>query len=468
PTLLFTNAGMVQFKSIFLGKERPIHKRVVTIQKCLRAGGKHNDLENVGRTARHHTFFEMLGNFSFGDYFKEEAIIWAWEFLTDWAKLPAERLWVSVYEDDEEALELWIKNTDIQRDRVVKLGEEDNFWQMGETGPCGPCSEIIIDQGEDIGCGRADCSVGCSCDRYLELWNLVFMQYNRDENGYLSPLPKPSIDTGMGLERLAAVLQKKHDNFESDLFMPIIKKIEELTGINYGKNSENDISIKVIADHIRAATFTISEGLVPSNEGRGYVLRRIIRRAARHGFMLGIEEPFLHKLVDTVVGLMAVDYSELKDYVNSVKRVLEAEEKRFELTLSQGMNIVNEIIEDLRSSGVDTIPGEDMFRLYDTFGFPIDLLEDIAKEKGLKLDYKGFEQYMQLQKSRAKADQSRRLEKDKDDVYRKISKHIKPTVFIGYETYETKGAKILSIIKDHTVVDSAEEGDSVEIILDKT
>ncbi|MDH4028975.1 MAG: alanine--tRNA ligase, partial [Nitrospirota bacterium] len=286
PTLLFTNAGMVQFKSVFLGNESIPYKRAVTVQKCLRAGGKHNDLENVGRTARHHTFFEMLGNFSFGDYFKEEATAWAWEFLTERLGLPAEKLYVTVYEKDDEAEDIWKNNVGIRADRIFRLGEKDNFWSMGDTGPCGPCSEILIDQGPEMGCGKPGCMVGCDCDRYLEIWNLVFMQYNRDASGVLTPLPHPSIDTGMGLERLSAVLQGKTNNFDSDLFTPIIKYVEGISGKKYGAGHASDVSMRVVADHIRTAAFVLSEGLTPSNEGRGYVLRRIMRRAARHGFML--------------------------------------------------------------------------------------------------------------------------------------------------------------------------------------
>src|SRR4030043_2346333 len=300
PTLLFVNAGMVRFKTIFLGEEKSPYKRAVSCQKCMRAGGKHSDLENVGHTARHHTFFEMLGNFSFGDYFKKDAILFSWKLLTEWFKLPEEKLYVSVYEKDDEAAKLWSGLLGLPGDRIVRLGAKDNFWQMGDTGPCGPCSEIIIDQGGDFGCKKPDCMAGCDCDRYLELWNLVFMQFNRDESGKLTPLPKPSIDTGMGLERITSVLQHKRTNFDSDIFAPIISAIETFSGVGYGQHLKSDISIKVIADQIRAIAFLLCEGLIPSNEGRGYVLRRVTRRASRHVKLLGIEGPFLYRLIDSV------------------------------------------------------------------------------------------------------------------------------------------------------------------------
>ncbi|MDH5769541.1 MAG: alanine--tRNA ligase, partial [Nitrospirota bacterium] len=322
PTLLFVNAGMVQFKTFFLGEERSPYLRAVSCQKCMRAGGKHSDLENVGHTARHHTFFEMLGNFSFGDYFKTDAILFSWELLTDWFKLPKERLYVSVYEEDDEAAKLWSDLTGLPDERIARLGPKDNFWQMGDTGPCGPCSEIIIDQGAHVGCGRPDCTVGCECDRFLELWNLVFMQFNRDEKGNLTPLPKPSIDTGMGIERISAILQGKTSNFDTDFFQPIIKNISILSGVKVGSSTESDISIRVIADHIRAITFLLSEGVVPSNEGRGYVLRRIIRRASRHAKILQMHEPSLYKLVDSVIDSIGDIYPEIVYERERTKKIL--------------------------------------------------------------------------------------------------------------------------------------------------
>ncbi len=370
PSLLFTNAGMVQFKSVFLGEDIRTYKRAVTSQKCVRAGGKHNDLENVGYTARHHTFFEMLGNFSFGDYFKRDAILFAWELLTEKYKLPKDRLWVSVFEEDDEAAHLWETLTDISAQKIVRLGAKDNFWQMGDTGPCGPCSEIIIDQGSEIGCGRPDCAVGCDCDRYLEIWNLVFMQYDRDKSGTLTPLPKPSIDTGMGLERLSAVIQGKHNNFDTDIFSPIISSICSYAKKTYGADSRTDTAIRVIADHIRSITFLLAEGLVPSNEGRGYVLRRIIRRASRYSKSLDIGEPVLYKLCGSVADSLGNVFPELLEEQPRVRKILRLEEERFNKTLEQGLLMLNDIIADLKKTGDKIVPGDALFRLYDTYRFP--------------------------------------------------------------------------------------------------
>ena len=465
PTLLFTNAGMVQFKSVFLGEETRPYKRAVTVQKCLRAGGKHNDLENVGRTARHHTFFEMLGNFSFGDYFKKEAAEWAWEFLTERVRLPKDKLYITVYEKDDEAEEIWKNHVGVSADRIYRLGEKDNFWQMGDTGPCGPCSEILIDQGPELSCGKATCTVGCDCDRYLEIWNLVFMQFNRDSSGQLHPLPKPSIDTGMGLERLSTVLQGKHNNFDSDLFMPIIRTVERISGKKYGIHPAEDVSMRVIADHIRAAAFVISEGLFPSNEGRGYVLRRIIRRAARHGFMLGINEPFLYNVLDTVHDIMSEAYPELLENTDRSKNVLKLEEERFAHTLSSGMEILNKVMDELRASGKDTIPGAELFKLYDTFGFPLDLAQDIAEDNNFKIDLQGFNSEMELQKTRARA--SWVGEEEITGVYRDVRKQSGSTEFLGYETLHADGT-VVALIKKGVLAEEAGEGEKVEIILDKT
>jgi alanyl-tRNA synthetase len=466
PTLLFTNAGMVQFKSIFLGDEERPYKRATTSQKCLRVGGKHNDLENVGRTARHHTFFEMLGNFSFGDYFKREASQWAWEFLTERVKLPADRLMVTVYEKDDEAADIWRNHVGVPEERIFRLGEKDNFWQMGETGPCGPCSEILLDQGPEMSCGRDDCMVGCDCDRYLEIWNLVFMQYNRDSFGELTPLPSPSIDTGMGIERLAAVLQGKHNNFDTDLFSPIIGKVEKVSEKRYGIDHSTDTSIRVIADHIRAVAFVLSEGLIPSNEGRGYVLRRIIRRAARHGYMLGIKEPFLHRLIDTVIEVMSEAYPELLDDPGRCKKVLKFEEERFAHTLSSGMDILNSLVKSLKSSGERVIPGAELFKLYDTFGFPIDLAQDIASDNGLEVDKEGFTREMEVQKSMARASWTG-AEAGDAGPYRGVLRDIPQTDFLGYENLEAGGA-VIALIKDGVMLDKVGEGDEVEIVLDRT
>jgi alanyl-tRNA synthetase len=467
PTLLFTNAGMVQFKSVFLGNESRPYRRAVTVQKCLRAGGKHNDLENVGRTARHHTFFEMLGNFSFGDYFKKEASLWAWEFLTERVKLPADRLMITVYEEDDEAEEIWRKDVGIPAGQIFRLGEKDNFWQMGDTGPCGPCSEILIDQGPEMGCDSPDCRVGCDCDRYLEIWNLVFMQYNRDAGGKLTPLPKPSIDTGMGLERLAAVMQGKKNNFDSDLFMPIIRYVENLSGRKYGKDSSTDVSLRVIADHIRSSAFVLAEGLMPSNEGRGYVLRRIIRRAARHGLMLGIKGPFLHKTLDPVYEIMSGAYPELTENQEMSRKVLRFEEERFAHTLASGMEILDKVIADVRSSGRDMIPGSELFKLYDTYGFPLDLAQDIAEDNGLKIDAEGFNREMELQKTKARASWVGAEEEETAGIYREILKKSGATEFLGYDSLQSESI-VISILKNGESVDEAHEGDEVEVILDRT
>lgn len=475
PTLLFTNAGMVQFKSVFLGDEIRPYKRAVTVQKCLRAGGKHNDLENVGRTARHHTFFEMLGNFSFGDYFKKDAIKWAWEFLTERVKLPADKLFITVYEKDDESARIWQDEIGIAPEKIFRLGEKDNFWQMGDTGPCGPCSEILIDQGSEMSCNKPGCAVGCDCDRYLEIWNLVFMQYNRDASGKLITLPKPSIDTGMGIERLSAVFQGKKSNFDSDLFSPIIKNIEDISGKKYGSNPSTDISIRVIADHIRAAAFVLSEGLVPSNEGRGYVLRRIIRRAARHGFMLGIDKPFLYKVMDSVYDIMSGAYPELLEDIQRRKKVLRFEEERFAHTLSSGMATLSKLINEVKLSGKDLIPGAELFKLYDTYGFPLDIARDIAEDNNLKIDEQGFNDEMELQKTKARASwvgavydpSTTHREEEISSVYKDVLKKFGPTKFLGYETLQTD-CIVNALIKDNSFTKEANEGDRIEIIMDKT
>ncbi|MBZ0155898.1 MAG: alanine--tRNA ligase [Alphaproteobacteria bacterium] len=466
PTLLFTNAGMVQFKSVFLGEEKRPYTRAATSQKCMRAGGKHNDLENVGHTARHHTFFEMLGNFSFGDYFKKEAILFAWELLTEVCRLPKERLWATVYERDDEAENLWHELTGIPRDRIVRLGEKDNFWQMGDTGPCGPCSEILIDQGEDIGCGNPGCTVGCDCDRYLEIWNLVFMQFNRNESGALTPLPKPSIDTGMGLERLTAVLQGKRNNFDTDLFAPIIAAIEGASGVPYGKGPDTDISIRVIADHLRASSFLMSDGLAPSNEGRGYVLRRIIRRASRHAKLLGFTGPVLYKLMDSVVETMGDLYPELVQERERASKLLMIEEERFTRTLDQGLRILDEVIGRVKKIGERTIPGGELFKLYDTFGFPLDLARDIAVDNHLLIDEAGFHREMEIQRERARASWVGE-EEAIASIYKELAAEVGDTVFVGYDTLESESV-VKAILKDGRVVTEASEGDEVELLLDKT
>ena len=408
PTLLFTNAGMVQFKDVFTGAEKRPYVRAVTAQKCVRAGGKHNDLENVGRTARHHTFFEMLGNFSFGDYFKEAAVAYAWEFLTSDLGLPAERLWATIHEGDadmnigpdEEARSLWRRY--VPDERIVACSTKDNFWAMGETGPCGPCSEIIYDQGPGLGCGKPTCAVGCECDRYLELWNLVFMQFERNAAGALTPLPRPSIDTGAGLERLAAVLQNAPSNFDTDLLRPIIGFTEELSGKRYGGDPQTAVSLRVVADHARSTTFLVADGVLPSNEGRGYVLRRILRRGLRHGRLLGLDEPFMARVTGHVVELMQGAYPDLADAREHVARVTLAEEERFGHTLRVGLRLVETLMEEHKAKRQTLVPGADVFRLYDTYGFPVDLLRDIATDTGLALDEAGFERAMAEQRTRAR------------------------------------------------------------------
>ena len=465
PTLLFTNAGMVQFKSVFLGQEILPYKKAVSSQKCLRAGGKHNDLENVGHTARHHTFFEMLGNFSFGDYFKKEAIQYAWQLLTEEYMLPQEKLWATVYEDDDEAAVLWRDLTGIPGERIVRLGAKDNFWQMGDTGPCGPCSEILIDQGSEMGCGRPNCAVGCECDRYLEIWNLVFMQYDRDKSGKLSPLPKPSIDTGMGLERLSAVLQGKHNNFDTDLFAPIISAISHFSAKKYGVGGATDTAIRVIADHIRAITFLLSEGLPPSNEGRGYVLRRIIRRAARYAKSLDIAGPVLHKLCDSVVGAMSGAYPELVEEMTRVQKILRLEEERFDRTLEQGLSMLNESIKAIKGSWGSVIPGDELFRLYDTYGFPLDIARDVAAESDLSIDETGFHKAMEIQKIKARASWS--VEGTAAPVYRELSQRFENTEFVGYERTESEST-VLAIIRNGEFAEELPAESEGEILLDRT
>lgn len=466
PTLLFTNAGMNQFKDVFLGIEKRPYTRATSSQKCVRAGGKHNDLDTVGRTARHHTFFEMLGNFSFGDYFKREAITYAWEFLTVELGLPIHNLYATVYKDDDEAYELWQELTPLPAERILRLGEKDNFWSMGDTGPCGPCSEIHIDRGEQYSCGP-NCGLGqCDCDRFLEIWNLVFMQYNRDADGNMTPLPHPSIDTGMGLERITSVVQNVESNYDTDLLHKIILAIEELSGKTYQKD-QGGFPFRVIADHIRSCTFLISDGVMPSNEGRGYVLRRILRRAVRFGKVLGIEKPFMSELVPVVVGLMSGAYPELTEKADYVAKVIRNEEERFHETLNDGIRLAQEIVNNVKTEGLDTIPGQDIFRLYDTYGFPIDLTQDIAEEAGLKVDLDGFNEAMAEQRQRAKAARQEVRAWDLALTVTNLAGELPDTVFTGYETLRQE-AQIQALIKDGQLVEKASEGDEVYLIVDKT
>ncbi|MGC8927788.1 MAG: alanine--tRNA ligase [Myxococcota bacterium] len=465
PTLLFTNAGMVQFKDIFTGREKSSIRRATTSQKCMRAGGKHNDLENVGHTARHHTFFEMLGNFSFGDYFKRDAISFAWEFLTEVLRLDKSRLYVTIYRDDEEAFNLWQEVAHLPPERIYRMGEKDNFWAMGDTGPCGPCSEIIYDQGTDVGCGRAECSVGCDCDRFLEIWNLVFMQYERSSDGKMSLLPRPSIDTGMGLERLTAVLQGKLSNFDTDIFKEIIETASEIAHKKYLSDDKTDTSLRVIADHSRAAAFLISDGVLPSNEGRGYVLRRIIRRAIRHGHLLGIKDIFFYKVCDAVIKKMGGHYSELLRNQELIKKATRYEEERFRETLEKGIEILNSEFENLKKKNLNTLSKEVVFRLYDTFGFPVDLTSIIAHENGFEIDVMGFEQEMEKQRERSEWKGSG--ERAVEHIYKELKNMGVRSEFTGYVTDEDVG-EVKAIIHNGRIVDSIDAEAEAELIFDRT
>lgn len=454
PTLLFTNAGMVQFKEAFLGREQRACPRAATAQRCLRAGGKHNDLENVGRTARHHTFFEMLGNFSFGDYFKEEAIRYAWDFLCRELALPEEKLWVTVYQDDDEAARIWLQQIGVAESRFSRCGEADNFWSMGETGPCGPCSEIFYDYGVDA-LGGPPGSADAEGDRFVEIWNLVFMQFDRDAQGRLQPLPKPSVDTGMGLERIAAVLQGVRNNYETDLFQPLTRAVHDLAG---GRATE-PVSTQVLCDHIRASAFLVADGVAPSNEGRGYVLRRIIRRAARHGVKLGFDEPFFHRLAAPLSDIMGRAHPVLTAAGQGVEDALRQEEERFAETLEQGLKHLDAAIAKLSA---DIIPGDDVFKLYDTYGFPVDLTADIARERKLGLDLVGFEKRMAEQRQRAReASRFAATDSGLPDLQDRAS------AFKGYETLQTDG-RITALLKGSERVERLEEGDEGAVILDAT
>lgn len=463
PTLLFTNAGMVQFKNVFTGNEAMDFKRAVSSQKCLRAGGKHNDLDNVGYTARHHTFFEMLGNFSFGDYFKEEAINYGWDLITNVYGLPREKLWVTVYKDDDEAFDIWNKDVGVAGKRIVRMGEKDNFWSMGDTGPCGPCSEILIDQGESLGCGKAGCAVGCECDRYLELWNLVFMQFERNEKGEMMSLPRPSIDTGLGLERLAAVLQGVRSNYETDLLRGIISRIEELSGRDYSTDPSTEVAMRVMADHSRALAFLISDGVFPSNEGRGYVLRRILRRAVRHSKFLGIDEPFIYRVLPAVQDIMADAYPEIREKGDFVSQVVKSEEERFLETVDRGLELLNQEIAKLGKK--KRLPGKVVFSLYDTYGFPVDLTEDITKNEGIDIDLRGFEKEMERQRTKSRKARGGG-ENSLASVLLELAGEM-TTEFVGYRTLSSEGA-VAGIMSQGEISDTAREGQEVQIITDIT
>ena len=462
PTLLFTNAGMNQFKRVFLGEETRAYTRAVSVQKCLRAGGKHNDLENVGYTRRHHTFFEMLGNFSFGDYFKEDAIKFGWEFLTQTVGLEKSRLWVTVFREDDDAEQLW-KKIGVPPSRILRCGEKDNFWQMGDTGPCGPCSEIHFDQGPAVPGEDRPNGEG---DRVIEIWNLVFMQFNRDASGTLHALPKPSIDTGMGLERLTAVAQGVYSNYDSDLFMPLLAAIAKRAGAEYGRKEEADRSMRVVADHLRAITFLMTDGILPSNEGRGYVLRRILRRAARHGRLLGIVEPFLHELSATVVEQMGGAYSELRSAAGTVAEATRGEEERFIATLDQGLPILNDMIAKTRSAGRKVLPGPEVFKLYDTYGFPMDLITEACREQGMTVDEEGFDAAIEEQRNRARKTGGFEQETTRPAVA-DLAGRLGATRFVGYDQLE-QDSILQAILKGDRIVKEAVEGDEVEVALDVT
>jgi alanyl-tRNA synthetase len=464
PTLLFINAGMVQFKRVFLGEEKRDYVRATTSQKCVRAGGKHNDLENVGYTARHHTFFEMLGNFSFGDYFKEPAIVFAWDLLTNGYRLPADKLYASIYLDDEEAYGLWRSAVGLPDHRIVRFGEKDNFWSMGDTGPCGPCSEIIIDRGEAYGCGRPECAVGCDCDRFLEIWNLVFMQFNRDASGSMTPLPKPSIDTGMGLERIASIVQNVNTNFDTDLLRPIIRRTEEMTGTAFGQTEAADVAMKVIADHSRAAVFLIGDGILPSNEGRGYVLRRIMRRAIRYGRNIGLTRPFLNETARVVCDLMRPAYPELSDAEAFITNVIVNEEQRFLNTLDTGLKLLNETLAELKARGRTEVPGTVIFKLYDTFGFPADIVRDVVRDEQMTLDMEGFDREMEGQRAKSRTVAAfTRI----GDAYQSLSASGFRPEFTGYDLLTGESRAVLLVADDREILEAG-AGREVSVVTERT
>ena len=478
PTLLFTNAGMVQFKDVFTGAETRSYKRATTSQKCVRAGGKHNDLENVGYTARHHTFFEMLGNFSFGDYFKEDAIRFCWELLTEEFGLPKDRLKATVFTDDDAAFALWKSVAGLGEDRILRLGEEDNFWAMGDTGPCGPCSEVHFHQGDHLPCaeeqaGRACLGPACDCDRWLEIWNLVFMQFNRDASGKMTPLPKPSIDTGMGLERVAAVLQGKQSSYDTDLFRPLITRVEALCGKTYGRDEASDVSMRVIADHARTAAFLITDGVTPSNEWRGYVLRRIMRRAMRHGRMLGLESPFLWDMTATVVAVMGDAYPEIRDAQARVAETVRQEEERFAETLDLGTAKIREYVEAHRGAASRVVDGRFLFTLYDTHGFPFDLAQEVLQDAGFTVNeatQRTFDAEMEAQRERARAGASFGAGDTGDPtvaIYQQLSRELAKPQFLGYGSLAAP-ARVLAMVRDGQRRREARQGETVEIILDRT
>jgi len=467
PTLLFINAGMNQFKDVFLGRDQRPYTTAASCQKCVRAGGKHNDLDEVGHTRRHQTFFEMLGNFSFGDYFKEKAIGYHWELLTKEFKLPPDRLWITVFREDDEAEKIWAETIGVPRDRIVRMDEADNFWQMGETGPCGPCSEIYYDFGPGVSeLGHTNCAFPCECGRYVEICNLVFMQYDRNEKGHLDPLPRPSIDTGMGLERIAVVLQGKVSNFETDLLRPIMERAAQLLGTNIGASASSDISLQIIADHAKAATFLISDGILPANDGRGYVLRKIMRRGIRQGTLLGYKGIFLHELSAFVTELMKDAYPELLKTRDYVMRVIKAEEERFAAMVTVGLERLEGIISEMTKAGKDTIPGAEIFKLYDSFGFPLDFTRELADEKSLKLDMEGFQ--AELEKQRERARQSWKGDEGTSNPSYQKFRSDSGTSFLGYQAQKSTSRVIGILLNGSEVSTLGTKGGGVEIVLDQT
>ena len=461
-SLLLINSGMAPLKNYFAGVEVPPSKRMTTCQKCIRTG----DIENVGKTARHGTFFEMLGNFSFGDYFKRESIRWGWEFVTEHLNIPEDRLWVTVYEEDDDAFDIWSKEMNFPTERIVRLGKDDNFWEIG-TGPCGPCSEIYFDRGEAFGCDNPDCKPGCDCDRYLEFWNHVFTQFDRDEEGNYGQLEHKNIDTGMGLERMACIMQDVDNIFEVDTIRHIISSIEKVANVEYGKDAKTDVSIRIITDHIRAVSFLVADGVLPSNEGRGYVLRRLLRRAARHGKLLGIKENFLYKLVDEVIKVSGEAYSELVEKESYIKKVIRIEEEKFNETIDQGSEILASYIEDLKKNNSKTLSGENAFKLYDTYGFPIDLTKEILEEDGLDLDEEAFNDEMNKQRERARSARGNMEgESWKEDPLSKLDESAASS-FEGYNDLSLVG-KVNAIVMNDEIVESAKEGDKIAIVLNQT
>ena len=463
PSLLFTIAGMVPFKPYYLGIQKPEVPRAVTSQKCVRT----NDIDNVGRTARHHTFFEMLGNFAWGDYFKKESITWGWEFLTEVIGLEADRMSVTIYKDDEEAYDAWHKLVGIPDNRIFRFDKDDNFWFMGNQGPCGPCSEIMYDQGPEFSCGRPECAVGCECDRYLEIWNHVFTQFDLQKDGSLVPLPKKNIDTGMGLERLTSIVQRVRTDFETDLFMPMIKRACDMGGIHYGYSPKTDLAVRVIADHVRSVAFMIADGILPSNDGRGYVLRRLLRRASRFGRLLGVDRPFLLDFLPDVIDLMGDPYRELIDNRLTIEQIIEVEEKRFGRTLLQGTELLDSEVSRLKSAGRSELPGDVAFVLYDTYGFPLELTTEIVEENGFTVDKPGFEKEMAAQRERARASSKQKRSALAGDVYSELNERLGDTPFTGYEGAESENS-VAAIVLDGEEAGSLEEGMEGEILLDAT